>query len=73
MKNMILKICGLLVTIVLVASGCGSSKDRVTISDQEKIAFKKQAGDTINIASDKTEYEIKKNNRRRSALNRIIR
>lgn len=58
MKNMILKIFGLLVTIVLVASSCGSTKDHVTISDQEKIAFKKQVGDTINIASDKTEYEI---------------
>ncbi|MGB5498938.1 MAG: DUF6146 family protein [Maribacter sp.] len=58
MKNMILKTCGLLVTLVLVASGCGSSKQQVTISDEEKTAFKQQAGDTINIASDKTEYEI---------------
>jgi len=58
MKKMILKTCGLLVTLILVASGCGSSKQKVTISDEEKTAFKKQAGDTINIASDKTEYEI---------------
>jgi len=58
MKNMILKTCGLLFVVVLMASSCGSTKEQVNISDEEKTAFKKQAGDTITIASDKTEYEI---------------
>ena len=58
MKNMILKTCGLLFVVVLMASSCGSTKEQVNISDKEKTAFKKQAGDTIKIASDKTEYEI---------------
>ena len=58
MKNMILKTCGLLFVVVLMASSCGSTKGQVKISDEEKTAFKKQAGDTIKIASDKTEYEI---------------
>ncbi len=58
MKNLILKISVILFTLVLVTSSCGSTKDRVTFSDQEKMAFKKQTGDTLKIESDKTEYEI---------------
>ena len=58
MKNMILKTCGLLFVVVLMVSSCGSTKGQVNISDEEKTAFKKQVGDTIKIASDKTEYEI---------------
>ena len=58
MKSMILKASTLLFVVVLMASSCGSTKEQVNITDEEKTAFKKQAGDTIKIASDKTEYEI---------------
>ena len=58
MKNMILRTCGLLFVIILIASSCGSTKEAVTISDEEKIAFKQQEGDTLKIKSDETEYEI---------------
>ncbi|MCP4974671.1 MAG: hypothetical protein GY931_00795 [Maribacter sp.] len=58
MKKMILKTSGLLFTILIIASSCGSSKESITISDDEKMAFKKQEGDTITIANTETEYEI---------------
>jgi len=58
MKKIILKISGILFTLVLVASSCGSTKDVVTVSEEEQKAFKQQEGDTIKIASDKIEYEI---------------
>ncbi len=58
MKNQILKISGILFTMVFVASSCGSKKELVTISDEEKKVFTQQESDTVKIASDKTEYEI---------------
>ena len=58
MKNIILRTCGLLFVIILIVSSCGSTKEAVTISDEEKIAFKQQEGDTLKIKSDETEYEI---------------
>lgn len=39
-------------------SSCGTSKESLLISDQEKEAFEQVEGDTISITSDKTEYEI---------------
>lgn len=44
--------------LVLFVSSCGASKEPLSISDQEKKAFEQVEGDTISIASDKTEYEI---------------
>ncbi len=58
MKNMILKTFGLLLVITLMTSSCGSTKEAVTITDEEKMAFNQQEGDTIKIASNETEYEI---------------
>ncbi|SNR48188.1 hypothetical protein SAMN04488009_2096 [Maribacter sedimenticola] len=43
---------------VFFISSCGSSKEAVSISSAEKTVFEQVKGDTITIASDKTEYEI---------------
>lgn len=53
-----MKVSGVLFIIALFASSCGSTKETVTISEEEKMTFKQQEGDTISISSDKTEYEI---------------
>lgn len=37
---------------------CGTTKDSVAISKQEKKSFEQVEGDTITIKSDKTEYQI---------------
>jgi hypothetical protein len=58
MKNIFLRSSGLLLLIVLMISSCGSSKEVMVISEEEKTAFKQQEGDTIQITSDETEYEI---------------
>ncbi len=58
MKNIILRTGGLLLLIVFVVSSCGSTREVMTVSEEEKIAFKQQEGDTIQISSDETEYEI---------------
>lgn len=58
MKNTILRTLSLLVVIIVIASSCGSTKEAVTISDEEKMAFNQKVGDTLKIESDKTEYEI---------------
>ncbi|MEH6746728.1 MAG: DUF6146 family protein [Maribacter arcticus] len=43
-------------TLVLIS--CGSTKESLAISNDEKVAFEQVEGDTITISSDKTEYEI---------------
>lgn len=43
---------------ILLVSNCGSSKQAIVVSDQEKKAFAAVEGDTIEISSDKTEYDI---------------
>jgi hypothetical protein len=58
MKNIFLRSSGLLLLIVLMISSCGSTKEVMVISEEEKTAFKQQEGDTIQITSDETEYEI---------------
>ncbi len=44
--------------LLIVAFGCKSTSDIGYISDEEKKAFDQKVGDTIEIVSDKTEYEI---------------
>ena len=44
--------------IVVSLSYCGSTKETLSISEQEKAAFNKKEGDTIRIANEETEYEI---------------
>jgi len=58
MKNVFLRISGLLVLVVLIASSCGTTKEAVTISDEEKMAFAQKEGDTIKIANEDIEYDI---------------
>ncbi|MFS4492007.1 DUF6146 family protein [Maribacter sp. 2308TA10-17] len=56
----IISVLFILAIIILVAS-CGSTKETVDIpdvTDAEKEAFSQTEGDTINISSDETEYEI---------------
>jgi hypothetical protein len=42
----------------MVLISCGSTKESLAISNDEKVAFEQVEGDTITISSDKTEYEI---------------
>jgi signal peptidase I len=42
--------------IILIS--CGSTKESLSISNDEKVAFEQVEGDTVTISSDKTEYEI---------------
>lgn len=58
MKNHLLKILGFLFVIVVVGSSCSSTKEALKITEEEKMAFTQKEGDTVKIASDKTEYEI---------------
>jgi hypothetical protein len=48
----------LIFAISLLLANCGTSKESMSISDEEKKAFAEVEGDTISISSDKTEYEI---------------
>ncbi|MEH6514815.1 DUF6146 family protein [Maribacter arcticus] len=42
----------------MVLISCGSTRESLAISNDEKVAFEQVEGDTITISSDKTEYEI---------------
>jgi signal peptidase I len=48
----------LLFALTVLLANCGTSKESMSISDEEKKAFAEVEGDTISISSDKTEYEI---------------
>lgn len=60
--KMMKRINALLLGITLIAlgivMGCKSAKEAVVIGNDEKLAFQQTEGDTIEIRSDKTEYEI---------------
>ncbi|MGJ8738948.1 DUF6146 family protein, partial [Zobellia laminariae] len=58
MKKIYLVLGTLCLVSLLIASSCSSTKEVVTISDEEKTAFQQKEGDTITIANDATEYEI---------------
>ncbi|VAW17303.1 FIG00652936: hypothetical protein [hydrothermal vent metagenome] len=45
-------------SFIIFAVSCGTSKEMVDISDDERTAFKQTEGDTIHIANEETEYEI---------------
>ncbi len=47
-----------LLVFLMVAFGCKTTSDIGAISDEEQKAFNQKEGDTIEIISDKTEYEI---------------
>ncbi|MGC1516296.1 MAG: DUF6146 family protein [Maribacter sp.] len=48
----------LLFFLILLVSNCGTTKDVLTISEEEKNAFDQVEGDTIKITNEETEYEI---------------
>lgn len=57
MKNLIF--LGVICTLLFWnLGGCGSTKETVEISQEEKMAFQQKEEDTVVIADDKTEYEI---------------
>lgn len=58
MKKIIFQIGILLFLLGLTFNSCKSSKEVLEISDKERIAFSETVGDTIEIKSDATEYEI---------------
>ena len=58
MKHHFFTTLGFALAIALVGNSCGSTKETITVSQEEKMAFAEQEGDTIKIASDVTEYEI---------------
>lgn len=48
----------LFLMLILAITSCTSSKKTIEPTSEEKIAFNQTEGDTIQIASDKTEYQI---------------
>ncbi|RKR12884.1 hypothetical protein CLV91_1596 [Maribacter vaceletii] len=58
MKNFTYKICVFLIISILTFNNCKTSKNSLSISNEEKISFSKIEGDTITISSDVTEYDI---------------
>ncbi|MGB6151689.1 MAG: DUF6146 family protein [Pricia sp.] len=58
MKKLLLEVSVSAFIIVCAVSSCTSTKQAIEITDNEKMAFQQQEGDTVKIASDSTEYEI---------------
>jgi hypothetical protein len=58
MKRVVIQIAVLMFFALFATSSCTGTKKAVSISDEEKMAFEEQEGDTVKIASDSTEYEI---------------
>ena len=60
-KNKLIRkiIAALFISIgILLVSNCGSSKEALSITDDEKQAFAAVEGDTVEISGDETEYRI---------------
>lgn len=58
MKKKYVAIASMLFIFVFTLMSCGASKEAVTITEDEKVAFKQTKGDTIHISNAETEYEI---------------
>lgn len=58
MKGLPLQLCLLVLFTICAASSCTSTKKAIEVTDDERMAFQQQEGDTVKIASDSTEYEI---------------
>lgn len=65
MKNHIIRLAVTLFIVTCAINACKTTKDSaegdtdaIEVSDREKLAFEQQQNDTINIASDSTEYQI---------------
>src|SRR5690606_26367121 len=58
MKNTMLPHGVIILLLTICFTGCGGTKQAITVSADEKMAFAQTEGDTISIADEKTEYEI---------------
>ena len=65
MKNHIIRLAVTLLIVACAINACKTTQDSaecdtdaIEVSDREKLAFEQQQNDTINIASDSTEYQI---------------
>lgn len=58
MKRIYIIYSAIVLVATVIASSCSSTKETVTISEDEKSAFHQKEGDTVKIASEETEYEI---------------
>lgn len=58
MKKKILSKLPLILFAFLVINSCGTQKEVVEISDQEKQLFESESEEPVEISDDKTEYEI---------------
>ncbi|MBU2905683.1 hypothetical protein KO529_12860 [Arenibacter algicola] len=57
MKKIIFTL-GVAILFVLFLANCTSTKQAISVTDEEKAAFSQTEGDTITIRDEKTEYEI---------------
>lgn len=53
----LIAILGITAAVICLAN-CGTSKNALSITDEEKQAFAAVEGDTVKISNDETEYEI---------------
>lgn len=58
MKKNILSKLPLIILAFIVFNSCGTQKETVEISDQEKQVFESESEEPVEISDDKTEYEI---------------
>ncbi|MEX0288674.1 MAG: DUF6146 family protein [Flavobacteriaceae bacterium] len=49
---------GVFCAAMLLFGSCGGPKEVIETSEEEKLAFQQTEGDTVEISSDETEYEI---------------
>ncbi|MBT8185891.1 MAG: hypothetical protein KJN76_13685 [Eudoraea sp.] len=49
---------GIFLVVLTAVVGCKTAKETISVSEDEQMAFRQTEGDTIEISSDKTEYEI---------------
>ena len=58
MKKRSIALSILFFSITLAFISCGTSKETINVTDEEKATFKQIVGDTIQIANEETEYHI---------------
>lgn len=58
MKKTVLNFFGIVIMAVLFAGSCGTTKEVLDISEEEKEVFNRTEADTVTIANEETEYEI---------------
>ncbi|WP_373518607.1 DUF6146 family protein [Pricia sp.] len=58
MKRAVLQFIVFAILVICAASSCAGTKKAIEVTDDEKMTFNQQEGDTVKIVSDSTEYEI---------------